>query len=173
MFKLKKIRYTALDILSRHPEGLRKADLIDRVKAELLKTNGQSVSSALWNLDEKFPEYVRKEKKSRVNVIVYPTEELLKVQKTANSIENWKMGQLFYVKPTCDCSNELTLTIHQMHSMDYRVSSTGKIVKSSMKLHSETHLQEFSCTSCGNTYEVKLDNEKRYVRGEITREGFD
>ncbi|KGE18445.1 hypothetical protein PWYN_00145 [Paenibacillus wynnii] len=78
-----------------------------------------------------------------------------------------------YEKPKCDCSNDLTLTLHEMNSMDFRISDKGKIVKSSIKSNKELHAQEFGCTKCGNTYVVKLDERQRYVRGEVTREGFD
>lgn len=57
------------------------------------------------------------------------------------------MSQVSYIKPICDCSNELILTIHEMNSMDFRISDKGKILKVSVKSHKETYGQEFSAAN--------------------------
>lgn len=80
---------------------------------------------------------------------------------------------MLYIKPICVCNNELTLTVHEMDSMDFRLNDKGKLVKSSVKHHRETILMELACKDCGNLYESILDEKKRYKRGAIKREGFE
>lgn len=60
-----------------------------------------------------------------------------------------------------------------MDSMDFRISNKGKIVKTSVKHSKETVLTELTCSDCGSIYESRLDEQQRYLRGSIKREGFD
>lgn len=77
-----------------------------------------------------------------------------------------------YIKPLCDCNNELTLTVHEMDSMDFQISDKGKLVKSSVKHSRETILLELSCRNCGNLYESETDEKNRLTRGPMKKQDF-
>lgn len=79
---------------------------------------------------------------------------------------------MVYIKPLCECKNELTLTVHEMDSMDFQISDKGKLVKSSVKHAKEMILLELSCQHCGNLYEMNEDERKRYIRGPLKRDSF-
>ncbi|MGF7535020.1 hypothetical protein AAGG74_15225 [Bacillus mexicanus] len=78
-----------------------------------------------------------------------------------------------YTKPICDCGSELIFTIHQIDSMDYRISDRGKILKSSVIHNKEIIDSHFSCNVCGNHYRFNYDENDKIIRGEIRRKGFD
>ncbi|MEK5071708.1 hypothetical protein [Sporosarcina sp. FSL K6-1508] len=78
-----------------------------------------------------------------------------------------------YIKPICDCQNELILTVHETDSMNFHINKKGNLIKSSVKHFKETHGTELACTQCGNTYVCEFDIEKRLIRGGVDREGFD
>lgn len=85
MVTLQTIRKKALEILMRHPKGIRQKELFDLTKKELRITDEHSIKNALWNLPDKFPHYAVKQRKSARNVIIHPTDELLQLYEYAYS----------------------------------------------------------------------------------------
>lgn len=79
---------------------------------------------------------------------------------------------MFYTRPLCDCNNPLILTVHEMDSMDIKISEKGKLVKSSVKHSRETIQVVLSCVSCGNLYESNTDEKNRYICGPKKRSDF-
>jgi hypothetical protein len=76
------IRQKALMKLAKSEMGIRQADLFKEVELELsyeFVIPDHAVKNALWDLPEKFPEYVVKTKLSYRNVILYPTKQLIDV----------------------------------------------------------------------------------------------
>jgi|GEM_PF-4543670 len=79
------IRRVALKILAEHHEGVRSTTLKMYTEQQLgkyippdtHKSRGK-FRSAIWNLDEKYPDYVRKESPRPKLTIFYPTDKLKK-----------------------------------------------------------------------------------------------
>jgi hypothetical protein len=80
------IRRYALAQLTRFPEGIRAVhlkQLVEEILGEYIPADDYSngrYRSALWNLPEKFPEYVEKEALGRRNVILKPTQLLMQTE---------------------------------------------------------------------------------------------
>lgn len=80
------IRNAGLKLLADFPSGVKQADLFAMAHGYLEASGYQlkdhSTRNALYNLEEKFPEYVIKKKMSYRNVVLIPTNELINRHKS-------------------------------------------------------------------------------------------
>lgn len=74
---LQLIRESALQIIANQSEGIRQKELFSLVASHLdMDESAPAIRNALWNLEVKYPELVRKVKISARNVELFPTEKL-------------------------------------------------------------------------------------------------
>jgi hypothetical protein len=74
------IRDEALKILSEHRGGIRQSDLFKMTEAKVAfaySVSEHSVKNALWDIAEKYPQFVEKKKISSRKVVLLPTDELI------------------------------------------------------------------------------------------------
>lgn len=74
-----------------------------------------------------------------------------------------------YVKPTCDCGNELH--IHDSYGVEdyYMITSDGKQAKRKISKW-QIMIQEaknLECRECGKMYEIAIDTSDRIIRGKL------
>lgn len=93
------IRNTALEVLSSRPNGIRQTNFFDDVEAALsgkFKIPKHSIKNALWDLNDRYPEYVIKKKLSYRDVRLFPTQRLL--EEKGNSKEDWQDDILAFME---------------------------------------------------------------------------
>lgn len=93
------IRSTALDVLASRPNGVRQTNFFDDVEAALsgkYKIPQHSIKNALWDLNDRYPEFVIKKKLSYRDVRLFPTQRLL--EERGDSKTNWQDDILAYME---------------------------------------------------------------------------
>jgi hypothetical protein len=70
-----RINAKALDLLDEHPEGLRWAELISKIKEADISFHPKTVNGCVWKLAEKFPDKVYKPSKGLFRSVKYKSSE--------------------------------------------------------------------------------------------------
>lgn len=74
------IRLKALDILAGKKEGIKQAELFKKTESALLTNHivpEHSIKNALWDISDRYSDFVIKKKASYREVWLYPTDELI------------------------------------------------------------------------------------------------
>jgi hypothetical protein len=66
-----RINATALDLLEKHPEGLRWVELLSMIKESDPTLHPKTVNGCVWRLVEKYPDLVHKPSKGVFQLIKY------------------------------------------------------------------------------------------------------
>jgi SLT domain-containing protein len=66
-----RINTKALDLLEKHPEGLRWADLLVMIKKSDTNFHPKTINGCVWRLTEKFPDKVYKPSKGLFRLVKY------------------------------------------------------------------------------------------------------
>lgn len=74
-----------------------------------------------------------------------------------------------YQVPKCECVNNipLILSITETNVKDYEIKEDGEQVETPMCEVLEKRMTKLFCHSCGNVYELGLNNEGKIVRGKF------
>lgn len=142
------IRRVALKILANHPEGLRPSALKTLAENELgqyIEKDGQNKGkyrSAIWDLDKRFPEYVRKETISNKKALFKPSDKLiasannidipsnLEQYKTIYRIEvsQFKLETIKQILPRLNSSERLNTEEIYFHIIKGKLKQVSKLV---------------------------------------------
>lgn len=68
-----RINTKALELLEQHPEGLRWAELLSKIKESDPGLHPKTVNGCVWKLVEKFPDKVYKPSKGLFRLVKYKT----------------------------------------------------------------------------------------------------